>query len=156
MGFGAVDVSAGFFQEAEVVRKAGDVDEQRGLVFFEMIDGVLPINGGALGFAEGIERGAEARVEAADLVVAVRAVVELVDGLAIVVARGFVAAEVAEDFGADLQSRGEGIDAVEIGAESLLGFLNGGTGGVESFLQISRTAEGINAVPEDADECGGR
>jgi hypothetical protein len=76
-------------------------------------------------------------LEAADLVEAVRAVVELVDCLAVVFESKVEVAKLAVDLGANFEGGGEGIDAIEVRAECLLAFFDGCSGGVEGLLLVS-------------------
>ena len=52
--------------------RCGDVQQQRGLVFFEKFDGFLPVADGLILAAESVIGGAKRRVESADLIEAVK------------------------------------------------------------------------------------
>ena len=157
VGLGGIEVAIGLGDEPEVVRHGGDVEEQRGLVFLEILDGAQPMADGLFLVAEPVVGSALSGMQAADLVEAVRAVLQLIDGLAVVLAGEFMVPELAVNVPAGFESGGEGVDAIEVGTEGLLGFFHRRVGRVERFREISCLAQGSHAVLKNADEgSGGR
>jgi hypothetical protein len=85
-------------------------------------------------------------MQAANLVDLIRAVVQLIDGLAVVVAGLFEVSEFAVDIAADFEGGGEGVDALEVGSQGLLAFFHGGGGGVEGLVKVTGGAECCHTV----------
>jgi hypothetical protein len=95
-------------------------------------------------------------VEATELKEAIRTIVELVDGLLVVVARFFKAAEQTVNVTTDLQRTGELIDAIEVAAEGLLRLEDGSGGGVDGLVEVARGNQFIDATAKDVNEGSGR
>ena len=146
MGFGGIKVAGAFVEEAEVIGHGGDIEHERRLMLFEEINGALPMLGGLFDAGQSVISGTQGGVKAADLAEAVRAIVELVDGLAIILAGGVEVAEFAMDVAADFEGGGKGVDAIEIGAEGLLAFFHGSRGGVQRLIEVTSSVECCHTI----------
>lgn len=123
----------------------------------EKLHGFLPVADGALFQAESVVGGPKSGMDPADLAVAVGAILQLVDGLTVVVTGELEHSQLAVDVAADFKGGGESIDAVQVWTEGLLGFFHRSGGGVQGFVEITGSPQGFYAVLKNADEgSGGR
>src|SRR5688572_15168192 len=95
VGFRGIEISASLVEEAEVVGHRRDVEHERWLVFFEELVSHVPLFARLVLAAESVIGGTESGMQAADESELVRAVFELVDGLAVVIAGEFEVSELA-------------------------------------------------------------
>ncbi len=100
--------------------------------------------------------GAVPGMQTADEPELIGAILQLVDGLAVIFLGGLEVSELAVDVSANFEYGGEGVDAIEVRAEFLLGFVHCGVSGVKSLIKIASGAEGFHSVFQDGDQGGGR
>ena len=111
---------------------------------------------GFLLLVESIVGGTLAGVEPTDLVETIGALLQLIKGLAVVLASLFEVTQLAVDIAAEFERGGESVDTIEVGAEGLLGFFDGCGGGVQRLVEVSSGTQRFYAVLKNANEGSGR
>ena len=137
VAFGGFQIVGSLVKKTQVVGHRSDIHHERWLVALEELDCPQPVLRCLVHPAHVVVGSPQGRVESADLAHAVRAVLKLVERLAVVVARKFRIAQLTVQVSAGFECAGECINAVEIGAQCLLRFFHRGIGRMQSLLEIT-------------------